>query len=102
MVALAGTAQAEIKVIYPPHSYEPVLEFCTGYYDGYGGCGCYDHYYYRRHHRNVRVGVMASQQLPFVTAVKRDREVSVGVMLSQPEAGKKTSIALILPPPLND
>ena len=51
LIGLAGTAQAETRIIYPPYSYQPLMKPCEYIFVGYHGCGGhhgdgYRHYYY--------------------------------------------------------
>ncbi len=48
LIGLAGTAQSEIKIIYPPHSYKPLMNLCdyfAGHYCGYHHTAGYHDYY---------------------------------------------------------
>jgi hypothetical protein len=51
LIGLAGFAQAETRIIYPPYSYEPPLKLCDylmGYY-----CGYHHSYGHRYHHYDM-------------------------------------------------
>ena len=58
LVGLAGTAQAETRIIYPPYSYQPLMKPCEYILGGYYGCGCHHGYGYR-HHYYDNVGAAA-------------------------------------------
>ena len=54
MIAAAGTAQARVTIIYPPHSYQAPYKFCPLYWDELYTTDCYcprghDRHGYDRH-----------------------------------------------------
>jgi hypothetical protein len=58
LIGLAGTAQAETKIIYPPYSYQPPMKLCDYILGGTGGCGY--HHGYGHGHRYYDDNMMAA------------------------------------------
>ncbi|MGQ0486351.1 MAG: hypothetical protein ACT4SY_13490 [Hyphomicrobiales bacterium] len=60
LIGLAGIAQAETRIIYPPYSYEPPMKLCDYILGGTYGCGCGQgfRYGYRHghHHHDYMMG----------------------------------------------
>jgi hypothetical protein len=46
LLAMTGTAEAKIQVIYPPQSYQAPFEFCPLMWPAYFSCGCYYGYHH--------------------------------------------------------
>ncbi len=78
LIGLAGTAQAEIKIIYPPHSYQPAPKVHMTYvWDN--GYGC--------HHNDGQFGYLHGRAAhPYMT------HTNVAA------AGQQSSVLTILPP----
>ena len=79
LIGVAGTAQAEIKIIYPPYSYQAPVNLCDYVLGGTEGCGCHHGYGYRHH----RYDKMSAAALP------------------GDARAKAATVALILPPALD-
>jgi hypothetical protein len=51
LIGLAGTAQAETRIIYPPYSYKPPMNLCDYVLGDYCGYNYTDGYYGYPYHR---------------------------------------------------
>lgn len=81
LICLAGTAQAETRIIYPPYSYQPLMKPCEYIMGGYYGCGCHHGYGYRHHYYDI---------------------VGAAAMVPGDVHAKTATVALILPPPFGE
>ncbi len=81
LIGLAGTAQADIKVIYPPYSYEPPIKLCGYILGGSHGCGCHQGYGARHRHHDM---------------------AGAAAMVPGDAHAKTARVAMILPPPLGE
>ena len=59
LIGVAGAAQAETKIIYPPYSYQAPMKLCDYILGGSEGCGYHRGYGhgYRYHHDDMMAAI---------------------------------------------
>lgn len=81
MIASAVPAQAGIRVIYPPQSYQAPFEFCPRYWQELYTCGCQSfHHGHHRYHHSENYGLMGA---------------ATGIHIIR--AGQAATVAMVLP-----